>query len=216
MTRKISTFVLLGLIVTVIVWMLDKESVATINWRDFDVALSVPELLLLLLFAVVVLDVANRLFRALLKLQVKEVYKTSLLSNRDGQEDETILSFNSLDQSLPSGLDKSGDKYTYRDQLNLQPNTVYEYDVKASCDVHLDDGTIIEDAPGASVTRSGFLLSPPAEFVTDVSYTTKDMFITISQPLGFSSDKHCFRKLSSSDMCTTGNAFGEWNIDISN
>ena len=90
MTRKISTFVLLGLIVTVIVWMLDKESVATINWRDFDVALSVPELLLLLLFAVVVLDVANRLFRALLKLQVKEVYKTSLLSNRDGQEDETI------------------------------------------------------------------------------------------------------------------------------
>ena len=90
MTRKISTFIFLGLIFTVIVWMLDKESVATINWRDFDFALSVPELLLLLLFTVVVLDVANRLFRALLKLQVKEVYKTSLLSNRDGQEDETI------------------------------------------------------------------------------------------------------------------------------
>ena len=90
MTRKISTFVLLGLVLTVIVWMLDKESVATINWRDFDIALSVPELCLLLLFAVVVLDVANRLFRVLLKLQVKEVYKTSLLSNRDGQEDETI------------------------------------------------------------------------------------------------------------------------------
>ena len=90
MTRKISTFVLLGLVATVIVWMLDKESVATINWREFDIALSVPELLLLLLFAVVVLDVANRLFRALLKLQVNEVYKTSLLSNRDGQEDETI------------------------------------------------------------------------------------------------------------------------------
>lgn len=117
-------------------------------------------------------------------------YDWSIIRRVAGQEDETILSFNSLDQSLPSGLDKSGDKYTYRDQLNLQPNTVYEYDVKASCDVHLDDGTIIEDAPGASVTRSGFLLSPPAEFVTDVSYTTKDMFITISQPLGFSSDKH--------------------------
>lgn len=90
MTKKISTFVFLGLIFTVIVWMLDKESVATVNWRDYELALSVPELLLLLLFAVIVWDVLNRVFRSLLKLQVREVYKTSLLSNRDGQEDETI------------------------------------------------------------------------------------------------------------------------------
>lgn len=90
MTKKISTFVFWGLIFTVIVWMLDKESVATVNWRDYELALSVPELLLLLLFAVIVWDVLNRVFRSLLKLQVREVYKTSLLSNRDGQEDETI------------------------------------------------------------------------------------------------------------------------------
>ena len=90
MTKKISTFVFLGLIFTVIVWMLDKESVATISWRDCEWALSVPELLLLLLFAVAGLDVLNRIFRHLLKLQVREVYKTSLLANRDGQEDETI------------------------------------------------------------------------------------------------------------------------------
>lgn len=90
MTKKISTFVFLGLIFTVIVWMLDKESVATVNWRDYELALSVPELLLLLLFAVIVWDVLNRVFRSLLRLQVREVYKTSLLSNRDGQEDETI------------------------------------------------------------------------------------------------------------------------------
>ena len=39
MTKKISTFVFLGLIFTVIVWMLDKESVATVNWRDYELAL---------------------------------------------------------------------------------------------------------------------------------------------------------------------------------
>ena len=90
MTKKISTFIFLGLILTVIVWMLDKNSVATLDWRDYQATLSVPELLILLLVTVLALDGVNILFRKLLKIQVREVYKTSLLANRDGQEDETI------------------------------------------------------------------------------------------------------------------------------
>ncbi len=90
MTKKISTFIFLGLILTVIVWMLDKNSVATLDWRDYQATLSVPELLVLLLVAILALDVVNVIFRKLLKIQVKEVYKTSLLANKDGQEDETI------------------------------------------------------------------------------------------------------------------------------
>jgi len=90
MTKKISTFIFLGLILTVIVWMLDKNSVATLDWRNYQTTLSVPELLVLLLVTVLALDVVNILFRKLLKIQVREVYKTSLLTNRDGQEDETI------------------------------------------------------------------------------------------------------------------------------
>ena len=90
MTKKISTFVFLGLILTVIVWMLDKNSVATLDWRDYQATLSVPELLIMLLAVVVSLDLVNRIFRKLLKVQVHEVYKTSLLANKDGQEDETI------------------------------------------------------------------------------------------------------------------------------
>ncbi len=90
MTKKISTFIFLGLVLTVIVWMLDKNSVATLDWRNYQTTLSVPELLILLLVAVLVLDCINVLFRKLLKIQVRDVYKTSLLANRDGQEDETI------------------------------------------------------------------------------------------------------------------------------
>jgi len=44
MTKKISTFVFLGLILTVIVWMLDKNSVATLDWRNYQTTLSVPGL----------------------------------------------------------------------------------------------------------------------------------------------------------------------------
>ncbi|MBQ8436730.1 MAG: hypothetical protein IJX20_03675, partial [Alphaproteobacteria bacterium] len=82
MTKKISTFIFLGLILTVIVWMLDKNSVATLDWRDYQATLSVPELLILLLVTVLALDGVNILFRKLLKIQVREVYKTSLLANR--------------------------------------------------------------------------------------------------------------------------------------
>ena len=90
MTRKISTFIFLGLILTFIVWVLDKNSLAIVSWMDYKWSLSVPELLVMLLFAVLMLDIVNRIVRKVLRIQVKEVYKTSLLSNRDGQEDETI------------------------------------------------------------------------------------------------------------------------------
>lgn len=90
MTRKISTFIFLGLVLTVVVWMMDKNSVASIEWRSYDIILSVPEFMLLVLVFVAALDFGNRIFRSLLKLQVKEVYKTSLLSDRSGQENEAI------------------------------------------------------------------------------------------------------------------------------
>lgn len=61
MTRKISTFIFIGLIFTVIVWMLDKASVVTVDWRSYHEILSVPELMLLVLMFVLVIDVCNRI-----------------------------------------------------------------------------------------------------------------------------------------------------------
>ena len=57
MTRKISTFIFIGLIFTVIVWMLDKSSVVTVDWRNYHEILSVPELMLLVLVLVLFIDI---------------------------------------------------------------------------------------------------------------------------------------------------------------
>ena len=81
MTRKISTFIFIGLIFTVIVWMLDKASVVTVDWRSYHEILSVPELMLLVLMFVLVIDVCNRICRKIFNLQVREAYKASYLEN---------------------------------------------------------------------------------------------------------------------------------------
>lgn len=90
MTKKISTFILLGLILTVVVWMFDKESLVTVDWTVYHTALSLPELMLIVILLVTILDFVNTLFRKMLKLQVNKVYETSLLGNHDGYEDESI------------------------------------------------------------------------------------------------------------------------------
>ncbi len=81
MTRKISTFIFIGLIFTVIVWMLDKSSVVTVDWRNYHEILSVPELMLLVLVLVLFIDICNRICRKIFRLQVKEAYKASYLEN---------------------------------------------------------------------------------------------------------------------------------------
>ena len=81
MTRKISTFIFIGLIFTVIVWMLDKASVVTVDWRSYHEILSVPELMLLVLMFVLVIDICNRICRKIFNLQVREAYKASYLEN---------------------------------------------------------------------------------------------------------------------------------------
>ena len=76
MTRKISTFIFIGLIFTVAVWMGDKNSLITVDWRLYNLEFSVPEAMLLVLLFVAVVDFLNRIFRRLLSLQVREAYKS--------------------------------------------------------------------------------------------------------------------------------------------
>lgn len=77
MTRKISTFIFIGLIFTVAVWMGDKNSLITVDWRLYNLEFSVPEAMLLVLLFVAVVDFLNRIFRRLLSLQVREAYKSN-------------------------------------------------------------------------------------------------------------------------------------------
>ena len=74
MTRKISTFIFIGLIFTIAMWMLDKTSVVTVDWRGMVSRFSIPEAMLLVLVFVAVVDFLNRIFRKLLRAQVKEAY----------------------------------------------------------------------------------------------------------------------------------------------
>ena len=81
MTRKISTFIFIGLIFTALAWVLDRHGVVTITWMGERSIFSVPEFMLLVLLFVAVVDFINRIFRRLVKLQVKEVYKNTLPGN---------------------------------------------------------------------------------------------------------------------------------------
>lgn len=49
MTRKISSFIFIGLIFTLAVWMSDKNSVITVDWRGYVNRFSIPEAMLLVL-----------------------------------------------------------------------------------------------------------------------------------------------------------------------
>ena len=115
-------------------------------------------------------------------------YTWTIVRRIPGGEDETILTFNSLDPQAPN-LVKTDSEYEYTDQSGLSPNVTYEYEIKASCDVQMDDGTIIEDALGESVVMEGFLLSPPVDFITSVNYSTGAISITVTAPLGYNSNR---------------------------
>lgn len=66
MSRKISTFIFLGLFFTLVVWALDKHSLVTVQWRGYHSAFSVPDAMLLVLLFVAIVDFINRIFRRLI------------------------------------------------------------------------------------------------------------------------------------------------------
>lgn len=66
MSRKISTFIFFGLIFTLVVWNLDKQSRVIVDWRGYHSELTVPDAMLLVLIAVAVVDFVNRIFRRLI------------------------------------------------------------------------------------------------------------------------------------------------------
>ena len=78
MTRKISSFIFIGLIFTLAVWMSDKNSVITVDWRGYVNRFSIPEAMLLVLVFVAVVDFLNRILRKLVMAQVKETYRYNL------------------------------------------------------------------------------------------------------------------------------------------
>lgn len=81
MTRKISSFIFIGLIFTLIVWMSDKNSVITVAWRGSLSSFSIPEAMLLVLIFVAIVDFINRIIRKIVYTQVKEAYGYSLTNN---------------------------------------------------------------------------------------------------------------------------------------
>lgn len=85
MTRKISSFIFIGLIFTLAVWMSDKNSVITVDWRGYVNRFSIPEAMLLVLIFVAIVDFLNRIFRKLVSVQVREAYRYNLPSgNSEG------------------------------------------------------------------------------------------------------------------------------------
>ena len=72
MTRKISSFIFIGLIFTLAVWMSDKNSVITVDWRGYVNRFSIPEAMLLVLVFVAVVDFLNRILRKLSLIHISE------------------------------------------------------------------------------------------------------------------------------------------------
>ena len=89
MTRKTSIFIFIGLIVTFVLWMFDRSSLVTVNWRQTYSQFSLPEAMLFLLVLFAVIDLITRIVRAVIRAQLKEVYRTSVFRN-DTDENATI------------------------------------------------------------------------------------------------------------------------------
>lgn len=105
-----------------------------------------------------------------------------------GEDEIVVATFNSNDaEKLPTGVSLDGEIYTFEDTSDLSPNVVYEYTVKASCNVDIDGTPTL--TPGPSVKSEGYLLSPPTVFETSVDYNANTMDITIGAPLGFDDSK---------------------------
>ena len=108
-----------------------------------------------------------------------------------GEEETVVATFNSEDEKLPDGVtkDEEAGVYRYEDTEGLTAGLTYEYSVKASCLVDVEgEGESL--FPGPAVRVEGYLLSPPSDFSTSVDYSTKDMNISVSAPLGFNSDRN--------------------------
>lgn len=88
MTRKISSFIFIGLIFTLAMWMSDKNSLITVDWRGYHNGFSIPEAMLLVLIFVAIVDFLNRIFRKLISAQIKEAYGYNL--NNNAKEDAAI------------------------------------------------------------------------------------------------------------------------------
>lgn len=111
MTRKISTFIFIGLILTLAAWMYDKTSIVSVYWNGGYSKYSLPEFMLLVLLFVAVVDFVNRILRKLLKIQIKEVYKNAVqnsLENEDASidvlaakiSDKIVINRKDFDNSL--------------------------------------------------------------------------------------------------------------------
>lgn len=88
MTRKISTFIFIGLIFTIAMWMGDKNSLIMLSWRDYRSEFSLPEAMVLVLVFVAIVDFVNRILRKVFNLQIREAYRASY--NNNAREDEAI------------------------------------------------------------------------------------------------------------------------------
>ena len=91
MTRKISTFIFIGLIFTAVVWMLDRHGVVVVAWHGERSVFSVPEFMLLVLLFVALINFINRIVRRLVNLQVKDAYKNTLQDNLKENEAIDVL-----------------------------------------------------------------------------------------------------------------------------
>lgn len=89
MTRKTSIFIFIGLIFTFVLWMCDKSSLVTVDWRATHSEFSIPEAMLFALVVFAVIDMLTRIVRKLIKAQLKEVYRTSVFKENT-DENATI------------------------------------------------------------------------------------------------------------------------------
>lgn len=81
MTRKTSIFIFIGLIVTFVLWMVDKASVVTVNWNGTHSVFSIPEAMLFMLVIFAIIDLITRIVKKVVRAQMREVYRTSVFNS---------------------------------------------------------------------------------------------------------------------------------------
>ncbi len=89
MTRKTSIFIFIGLIVTFALWMFDRSSLVIVNWRHTHSEFSIPEAMLFLLVLFAIIDLITRIVKAVIRAQLKEVYRTSVF--RDNTDENATI-----------------------------------------------------------------------------------------------------------------------------
>lgn len=89
MTRKTSIFIFIGLIVTFCLWMFDRSSLVIVDWRQTHSEFSIPEAMLFLLVLFAIIDLITRIVKAVIRAQLKEVYRTSVF--RDNTDENATI-----------------------------------------------------------------------------------------------------------------------------